>query len=92
MVHNASEHRGIPLETLLKYYIEILNFALLKNIAKVICLKAVCNTDAKLARQATNTTLRAVNELVLIMSEDLTCLHIIFFQACGYILYKCVSI
>ncbi len=70
MARNASEHQDIPFETLFKYYIKVLNFALLKNIVKVICLKAVYNTDAKLARQATNTTLRAVNELVLVMSEE----------------------
>ena len=29
----------------------------------------VCIADAKVARQAANTTLRAVDELVLIMSE-----------------------
>ncbi len=70
MARNASEHRDIPFETLLKYYIKVLNFALLKNIAKVICLKAVCSADAKVARQAANTTLRVVNELVLVMSEE----------------------
>ncbi len=37
MARNASDHRDIPFETL-----EVLNFALLKNIANVICLKAVC--------------------------------------------------
>ena len=77
MAGNASEHRGISFETLLNYYIKILNFALLKNFAKVICLKAVCTADAKVAKQAANTTLRAVNELVLVMSEvrrtSLTC-------------------
>ncbi len=30
----------------------------------------MCSVDAKVARQATNTTLQAVNELVLIMSEE----------------------
>ncbi len=32
--------------------------------------KAVCSADANVARQATNTTLRAANELVLVMSEE----------------------
>ncbi len=50
----ASEHRDIPFETLLKYYIKVLIFALLKNIAKLI--KAVCSAD--------------VNELVLVMPEE----------------------
>ncbi len=37
----------------------------------VICLKAgVCSAVAKIARQAANTTLHAVNELVLIMYEE----------------------
>ena len=70
MTRNASEHRDIPFETLLKNYIKVLNFALLKSIAKVICLKAVSSADAKVARQADHTTLRAVNQLVLIMSEE----------------------
>ena len=34
MARNASEHREIPLETLLKYYIKVLNFALLKILPK----------------------------------------------------------
>ncbi len=53
-----------------KIHIKVLSFALLNNIAKVICFKFVCSADAKVARQAANTTLRAVNELVFIMSEE----------------------
>ncbi len=70
MARNASEHRDIPEQTLFKYYIKVLNFTLLRNIAKVICLKAVCSVDAKSARQGTNATLRAVNKLVHTMSEQ----------------------
>ncbi len=33
-------------------------------------MKAACSADAKVARQAANTTLRALNELVLVMSEE----------------------
>ena len=43
---------------------------MIKSVAKVICLKAVCSVDAKSARQGTNATLRAVNRLVLSMSEQ----------------------
>ncbi len=68
MARNASEHRDIPEQSLFKYYIKVLNFTLLRNIAKVICLKAVCSVDAKSARQGA--TLRAVNKLVHIMSEQ----------------------
>ncbi len=70
MARNASEHREIPEQVLFKYYIKVLNFTLLKNIAKVICLKAVCSVDTKSARQGTHATLRAVNKLVLTMSEQ----------------------
>ncbi len=67
MARNASEHRDIPFETLLKFDVKVLIFALLKNIIKVKWLKAVCSADTKVARQAANTTLRAVNELVLVI-------------------------
>ena len=45
---------------------------LLKPIDKVTCLKAVCSADVKVARQGLldNTTLRAVAELFLVMSEE----------------------
>jgi hypothetical protein len=70
MARNASEHRDIPEQTLFKYYIKVLNFTMIKSVAKVICLKAVCSVDTKSARQGTNATLRAVNKLVLSMSEQ----------------------
>ncbi len=70
MARNASEHRDIPEQTLFKYYIKVLNFTLLRNITKVICLKAVCSVDAKSARQGTDATLRAVNKLIHTMSEQ----------------------
>ena len=70
MARNASEHRDIPEQTLFKYYIKVLNFTMIKSVAKVICLKAVCSVDAKSARHGTNATLRAVNRLVLSMSEQ----------------------
>ncbi len=54
MARSASEHRDIPFETLLKYYIKVLSCALLKNIIKVICLKAVCSVDAKVANLLKN--------------------------------------
>ena len=85
MARNASEHREIPEQVLFKYYIKDLNFTLLKSITKIICLKAVCSVDAKSARQGTRATLRAVNKLVLTMSEQPhVSVHDIF-QTCEYI-------
>ncbi len=39
-------------------------------VTRSIPLSNVLCSDAKVARQAANTTLRAVNELVLVMSEE----------------------
>ncbi len=85
MARNASEHRDIPFETLLKYYIKVLNFALLKNIAKVICLKAVCSADAKVARQVANTF---ITEIVLVMSKEPHVSAHNILPTCEYILYS----
>ena len=67
MTRNASEHRDIPEHTLFKYYIKVLNFTLLRNIAKVICLKAIFRCQVC----QTNAALHAVNKLVLTMSRQL---------------------
>ena len=70
MARHASELRNIPEQVLFKYYIKVLNFTLLKHLAKIVYLKATCNADAKSVRQSSNTTLRAVNRLVYTMSEQ----------------------
>ena len=46
----------------------------------------MCSADAKVARQAANTALRAVNELVLVMSSEEP--HVSAHNLLPYILYN----
>ncbi len=80
MARNASEHRDIPEQILLKYFIKVLNFILLKNIANVMSE----GVDAKAAMKAA--ILRAINKLVNIKSEQPHVLHTILPHICDCIL------
>jgi len=70
MAHHASAIRNIPAKTLYKYYIKVMNLTLFRQVTRTILLKAVGNHDKQVARQISDNTMRSVNRLVHVMSEQ----------------------
>ena len=70
MAHNASTLRNIPAQTLYKYYIKVMTFTLIRQTTRTILLKAVGNHNLQVATQVSNKTMREVNKLVHVMSEQ----------------------
>ncbi len=73
LANHAEEVRGISATTLLKYYIKLLNIVLIKQIARVVCLKTLeCNFPAA---SGINQTIRTGNVVALDMAIPQLAVH-----------------